>query len=91
MVFRKKKKEEPQLIRKAEPKTIEVDEEDFEDSQEINNPLSLRPPQPPKPKPTTNVGKVRIIEGIVLDNGIFKYTVLSTKSLGEIGEEFPVD
>lgn len=34
------------------------------------------------------VNKYQIIEGQLLDNGLHKYTIISTSSLGYVGEEF---
>ena len=40
-------------------------------------------------KPVKSVAK--IIEGALMDGGWIRYTILANKSMGEIGEEFPID
>ena len=40
--------------------------------------------------PRQQVGIARIISAELLDKG-FRYVIISNKSLGQVGEEFPVD
>jgi len=35
--------------------------------------------------------KATIMNGEILESGLFRYSVISNKSLGEIGESFPLD
>lgn len=57
-------------------------------------PAPPAPPAQPKTKSTfLNSGKpkAQIVEAGLLENGLIRTTVISNKSLGEVGEEFELD
>jgi len=58
--------------------------------QQFQSPLSTQQhtqfiPQQPVP------GIAKIIEGQLLENGLIRYTLIANKSLGNVGDELPID
>lgn len=52
---------------------------------------SVQPMQADQQVGTTTEGKGKILDGVLLENGLIRYTVIANKPIGNVGEEFPID
>lgn len=101
-MFGKKKKKETEVEEPIEETPdLEVEQEEIdsgdEELEETKRKLAeaeekLKETEKPKSKPEPTIkAEVQIIQGELLEKGIHRYTVISNKSLGEIGDKFPLD
>jgi len=88
MVFGKKKKKEPvEEVEELEEPDLEVSPEELEEEETPIQPTKVKPGE----KPKKVKGELVITKGQLMESGLFRYVVVSNKSLGTIGERFPVD